>query len=123
MLTRNEKIELGWIIFKSIIFFIVTIGVIAFMILSVTSSLKVEAKSKTYSIDTLYAKTAIIYELDRDNDIVYVSDSNGEAWSFMGCEDYEIGDYVSMIMYTNNTKSIYDDMIVSVRYSGYTAEG
>ena len=123
MLTRKEKLELIWIGFKSIVFFVVLIGAIVFSSLFVFDSLKADAKGVTYDINTLYAKTAMIYELDRTTDTVYVVDSNGEAWSFTGCEDYELGDYVSMIMYTNNTKSIYDDSIVSVRYSGYTAEG
>ena len=119
MLTRKEKIELVVIVLKGII----VIGAIVVCILMMIRGLTVEAKTPTYNLDNLYGKTAMVYELDRTMDIVYVVDCNGEAWTFEGCEDYELGDYVSMIMYDNGTQSIYDDIIMKVQYSGYSAEG
>lgn len=118
MLTRKEKIELVLIVLKGII----VMGAIVTCILMMVKGLTAEAKSP-YKLDNMYAKTAMVYELDRTCDIVYVVDSNGEAWTFEGCEDYELGDYVSMIMYDNGTQSIYDDIILKVQYSGYSAEG
>lgn len=119
MLTRKEKLELTWIIIKGALVGCAMVACIGLMLKGITAS----AKGYNYNIENLYAKTAMIYELDRTSDIVYVVDSNGEAWTFEGCEDYVIGDYVSMIMFDNNTQSIYDDEIVKVRYSGYTCEG
>lgn len=70
----------------------------------------------------IYAKTAIVYEIDRDADVVVVEDATGNLWEFEGVEDYEIGDFVSMVMDDNDTTSIYDDVIVVSQYSGYSVE-
>lgn len=70
----------------------------------------------------LYPITTIVYELDRENDLVTVKDANGNLWQFEGCEDWEINDICSMLMNDCGTASIYDDEIVMVRYNG-TAEG
>lgn len=70
----------------------------------------------------IYAKTAIVYEIDRDADVVIVEDATGNLWEFEGVEDYEVGDFVSMVMDDNNTTSIYDDVIVVSQYSGYSVE-
>lgn len=70
----------------------------------------------------IYAKTAIVYEIDRDADVVVVEDATGNLWEFEGVEDYEIGDFVSMVMDDNDTTSIYDDVIVASQYSGYSVE-
>lgn len=70
----------------------------------------------------IYAKTAVVYEIDRDADVVVVEDATGNLWEFEGVEDYEIGNFVSMVMDDNNTTSIYDDVIVVSQYSGYSVE-
>lgn len=118
-LTTKEKIELTFIIIRGVLI----IAAIGFILSYLIKPLIASAHGSKYDIDNIYAKTAIVYDLDYENDIVYISDSNGNAWSFTGIEDYELGDYVSIIMYDNDTPNIYDDIIVSVRYSGYTCEG
>lgn len=60
-----------------------------------------------------YAKTAIVTEVDYENDVVTVVDRNGEEWCFYGCEDWQIDDVCSMLMDTAGTESIYDDIIIS----------
>lgn len=71
----------------------------------------------------IYPKTAIIREVDYEEDIVLCEDCNGNIWAFGEVEDWDIDDIVSMIMDDNNTpETIYDDIIVMVRYGGY-AEG
>ena len=69
-----------------------------------------------------YPTTAVIYDLDRENDLVTVEDANGNLWQFEGCEDWDINDICSILMDDCGTTSIYDDKIVMVRYSG-TTEG
>lgn len=118
-LTTKEKIEVVFIIIRSILIIIAIGFILSYLIKPIIS----KANGTKYDVNNIYAKTAIIYDFDYENDTVYISDSNGEAWSFTGIEDYQIGDYVSMIMYDNDTSSIYDDIIISVRYSGYTCEG
>lgn len=76
----------------------------------------------TNSETNLYPTTAVVYELDRENDLVTVEDANGNLWQFEGCEDWDINDICSMLMDDCGTTSIYDDEIVMVRYSG-TTEG
>lgn len=78
--------------------------------------------SNTNSEANLYPTTAVVYELDRENDLVTVEDVNGNLWQFEGCKDWEINDICSMLMNGCGTTSIYDDEIVIVRYSG-TTEG
>ena len=66
-----------------------------------------------------YAKVGIIFRMDYEEDIVYVVDFFGEEWSFFGCEDWDVGDFVAAVMNTMGTELIYDDEIVSVTYNGY----
>ena len=66
--------------------------------------------------DNVYAKTAIVTEIDRKNDLVTVRDGVGYEWQFYGVEDWMIGDYASMVMYDNKTESIFDDIIIDVKY-------
>lgn len=52
---------------------------------------------------------------------VTATDFNGNDWCFDTgtMEDWFVGDYCSMVMDDNGTTEIYDDIIVTVRYSGY----
>lgn len=68
----------------------------------------------------LYPTTAIITDIHEE--VVTVTGLNGEAWSFVGAEDYEVGDVCSMIMSDNKTQTIYDDEIMIVRYVGHVGE-
>jgi len=34
-------------------------------------------------------------------------------------EDYEVGDMVAVIMYTKGTKSVKDDTVITMRYTGW----
>ena len=67
----------------------------------------------------LYPQTAKVVEVDYDNNIVKVVTFNGFEYEFEGCEDYCIGDCVSLIMEDNETEKIFDDEIVLARYSGW----
>ena len=59
-----------------------------------------------------------ITEIEPETDTVICEDSTGNIWDFQGIEDYEIGDQVSCILTDNGTPTIYDDEILSVRYTG-----
>ncbi len=68
----------------------------------------------------LYPTTATVTDLDRETDTVTVETATGILYAFCGCEDYAEGDLVSMIMYSNGTDDdVTDDVILSVRYSGF----
>lgn len=67
----------------------------------------------------LYAKSGRVVEVNKDFDFVTFIDSNGNLWSFLGTEDWMVGDWVAVIMDTMGTESIYDDRVVSVTYEGW----
>lgn len=88
------------------------------LLLALTTTLlfSKSAKSPVYNPDNLYAKVAIVTDLNKDDDIVTVTDSSGYMWEFSGCEDWQIYDYCSMVMYDNNTSLIFDDIIIDIKY-------
>lgn len=67
--------------------------------------------------EAVYPSTAVVVSVDRENDVVTCVDGNGEEWQFTEADDWLVGDAVSMLMNDKGTQSIYDDEIVSVRYS------
>ena len=75
----------------------------------------------TAPIETLgfYPKTTVVVELDGRTDTVTCVDFSGNEWSFVGVEDWCIGDYASFIICDNGTPEIYDDIICDMRYNGW----
>lgn len=67
----------------------------------------------------LYPMTARVAELDYDQDIVIIEDFSGSLFSFYGCEDWQEGDCVSLIMDDNGTEKIFDDVIITAQYGGW----
>lgn len=65
-----------------------------------------------------YPLTAKVVKTNRKKNVVIVQDYSGNKWKFRGCEDYSKGDVVSMLMDSNGTKNVTDDIILQVRYSG-----
>lgn len=77
------------------------------------------AKADETNEPATYAKTAVVIELDYISDIVTVVDGADNLWCFFGCEDFQINDFVSMLMSDNGTpETIYDDVIINVTYAG-----
>lgn len=77
-------------------------------------------KSAQEPVITLYARTAKITEVDYGTDTVTLVDGAGRLWSFTGCEDYAVDDFVSLLMSDAGTpESILDDVIVSACYAGF----
>lgn len=74
------------------------------------------------SFEDIYPETAIVQEANTETDIVTVETLNGNLFQFYGVEDYQAGDVVSMIMDSNKTETVSDDIILSVKYSGYIPE-
>ena len=66
----------------------------------------------------LYPTAATVTEIDRTADIVTVEDAAGQLWSFATADDWQIGDLAALLMWDSGTESIYDDVILSVRYAG-----
>lgn len=71
-----------------------------------------------YEYGNLYPSVSVVCALDTENDIVTVQDTNGNLWQFLGCEDWELGDVVGMIMADSGTAEVWDDVIMQYRYCG-----
>ena len=67
----------------------------------------------------IYPTTMVVTDVDYATDIVTIETSTGFVYQFEGAEDYTEGDLVSCIMYNNKTTNITDDVILTVRYSGF----
>jgi hypothetical protein len=67
----------------------------------------------------IYPLTVQVIELDREDDIVTCVDGAGNGWEFYGVEDWQIGDFASLLMDNNGTpETIYDDVITMTHYAG-----
>lgn len=68
----------------------------------------------------VYPDTMEIVGIDEESDTVTLATATGYVYQMTGTEDYIEGDLVSLIMYSNGTKSVLDDEILAARFSGYT---
>lgn len=75
---------------------------------------------ETPDLSNYYALTATVTALETETDTVVVEDANGNEWAFYGIEDWKPRDICSMLMNTNGTETVYDDIIVSTKYNGTT---
>lgn len=67
-----------------------------------------------------YPTSMIVTKVDYENDIVTITDFEGRAYQFCGCEDWYEGDICAVIMDDNGTpETVYDDIILQTRYCGY----
>lgn len=65
----------------------------------------------------IYPQTFVVSGIK--DDVLVLVDYNENEWIYEGAEDYAIGDIVAAIMDDNNTITIYDDAIITLRYVGY----
>lgn len=71
-------------------------------------------------IEGYYPRTAVVTDLDYDNDLVIITDWAGLDWMMEGIEDWQVGDLVSLLMYDCGTPdTIFDDKIVMAYYGGW----
>ena len=78
--------------------------------------------SNAYAINGLYPLCGIVTEIDYENDVFYVVDGGGTEWILTECEDWQLGDIVSMIMFNNGTEYIFDDIVIDYRYGGNVSQ-
>lgn len=67
----------------------------------------------------MYPQAFIVSATDTAQDALVLIDGTGNEWVWYGIEDYEVGDIVAAIMDNNSTEIIYDDAIITMRYTGY----
>ena len=85
--------------------------VLVMCVMLVTPTGNEDVPCKEYPLTTVVTETGT-------KEIV-ITDFNGNDWVYKTDDEWEIGDYCSMIMSDNGTENIYDDIIVNVRYNGY----
>jgi len=112
----NKKIRV--IIWASIVLTVISVIALTFSIAKILTS--DQAIITTQSDEQFYALTCKVVEIDKEHDTVTMEDSTGHRWEFYGTEDWEINDCVSAMMDDCGTDSIFDDKIVSARYSSWT---
>jgi hypothetical protein len=64
-----------------------------------------------------YAQSTVVSEVK--DDVVTITDANGNDWQFNGAEDWLEGDVCTITFCDNGTETIYDDVIVNTKYDGY----
>ena len=68
--------------------------------------------------ENLYPLCGTVVDVDYYDNTVVFQTANGNRFQFYGCEDWEEGDTAAAIMDNNGTETVYDDIIMMVRYCG-----
>lgn len=63
-----------------------------------------------------YPEYATVTKVDELTNEVIVKTPTGILWSFYGTEDWCIGDGAALIICSNGTKEIADDLVLSAKY-------
>ena len=68
---------------------------------------------------SVYPLTVQIVELDHNADVVVCVDGIGNCWEFYGVEDWQVGNFASLLMDDNGTtETVYDDVITMICHAG-----
>ena len=74
----------------------------------------------TITLDNLYPLTTVVTEVNEEEQTVTAVDFNGNGWVFEDeSGDWFEGDVASLMMFDNMTETIYDDVVVDARYTGW----
>lgn len=68
----------------------------------------------------VYSQTGVVVGLDQSADLVTVQTSTGIQYRFIGCEDYDFNDFVSLLMWDAGTSCVLDDAVLDAHYAGYS---
>lgn len=102
---------------KTFVRIIIVLLVVFALALPVLMYVEYQAEIKTEH--SVYPLTVQVIELDREADVVVCVDGAGNGWEFYGVEDWQIGDFASLLMDNNGTpETIYDDVITMAHYAG-----
>lgn len=66
-----------------------------------------------------YPMVCRVREVNYDDNAVVFEDYNGYLWEMYGVEDWMEGDCAVLMLRPSGTKSIFDDEIISARYSAW----
>ena len=105
----TEKMLMGCLV-------VILLALVAMVVcMSVTTAYNVQSVNN----GELYAKSGTVTEVNVTEDAVTFVDTQGYAWTFTGCEDWQVGDRLAAVMHTMGTDTILDDAIVGTpHYEG-----
>ena len=69
------------------------------------------------AVQHLYPATMYIDSIE--DDVVCMATEAGHSYAYAGASDEEVGEIMSVLMFDGFTPIVTDDVIVSVRYSGF----
>lgn len=101
-----------------------TVLITALMLTSCTNTTKANSKTETETVEVKqYPSVTVVIDVNYEDNVVAIQDAVGYIYVFTGTEDWEVGDACAVIFSNNGTEKIYDDEIVSVRYSSFELKG
>lgn len=94
---------------------------LVFIVAGIIGTIELHAEPeyiKEYQEENLYATTGVVTTVATD--FIVFTDFNGNEWEVnIDPEDWDCGDICSAIMDSKGTELIYDDVAVSIKYSGW----
>ena len=89
------------------------------LVIAVISFIWLDCKKAAEPEHSIYPLTVQIVELDHNADVVVCVDGTGNCWEFYGVEDWQVGDFASLLMDNNGTtETVYDDVITMICHAG-----
>jgi len=82
--------------------------------------LTLQEHASTETTPTEYILRAEVVRVDPLEDCVACEDINSEVWEFYEVNDFQLGDFVLLLMDDNATEIIYDDEVLDVRFDPLT---
>ena len=92
------------------------------LIMTIAQMLTLSGTKATPKQVNVYPLVAMVSEIDRAQDIVTFEMNNGDLFEWEGVEDLEVNDTCALMMCDMGTSEIKDDVILSIRYSGFEVE-
>lgn len=68
---------------------------------------------------SLYSSTAIVTDVNYNEDVVTATCIGGDSFTFYGCDDWFKGDMAALLMDDMGTENVYDDEIIGCWYAGH----
>lgn len=68
--------------------------------------------------ENIYPLAVTVSDLIEEEDVVVFTDNNGFNWEWSEIEDWQVEDTAALLMDTNGTETIYDDIILTANYCG-----
>ena len=100
-------------------FAIAIVILLVLLVIAVISFIWLDCNKTAESNHSIYPLTVQVVELDHDADVVVCVDGTGNCWEFYGVEDWQVGDFASLLMDNNGTiETVYDDVITMACYAG-----